>query len=98
MGLLTPQEAADMLRLPDPADYPQLNILLPFVEDFIKTATGHDWASDLTIDPTAKMLAATLAVRWFDDPAQMGNIPGNDIGVKSLIGQLHAKALGMLVV
>lgn len=96
--ILTPQEASDMLRLVSPDDYPQLNILLPFVDDFIKTATGHDFAADATIDPTAKMLAAALTVRWFEDPGQMGGISDNDIGVKSLIGQLHAKALEMAAV
>ena len=95
MSILTNQEAADMLRLLDPDDYPQLNIILPFVDDFIKTATGRDWGLDDQIDPTAKMLASALAVRWFDDPGQMGNIPDNDFGARSLIGQLHSKALQM---
>jgi len=100
--ILTNQEAADMLRLPDPADYPQLNILLPFVDDYIKTATGFDWGTITTtytiIDPAAKMLASALATRWFYDPGQMGNVSDNDIGVKSIVGQLHAKALGMVMV
>ena len=44
MGILTTQEAADMLKIDGPTtDYPQLNIILPFVDDFIKTATGRDW-------------------------------------------------------
>lgn len=100
--ILTNQEAADMLRLPDSTDYPQLNIILPFVDDYIKTATGFNWGTLTTtytiIDPTAKMLASALVVRWFDDPGQMGNISDNDIGVKSLIGQLHAKALEMITI
>ncbi|MDQ7095947.1 hypothetical protein REC12_20340 [Desulfosporosinus sp. PR] len=97
MSILTLQEAANMLRLPaDPSDYPQLDILLPFVDDFIRTSTGHDWASDDAIDPTAKMLASALISRWFDDPGQMGSISDNDLGVKSLIGQLHGKALVMI--
>ena len=91
--ILTKQEAADMLRLTDADDYPQLDILMPFVDDFIETATGRDWASDSAIDATAKMLAAALLVRWFDDPGQMGSISDNDTGVTSLIVQLHAKAL-----
>ena len=95
MSILTSQEAADMLRLGSPDDYPQLNITLPFVDDFIKTATGRDWGSDNPIDPTAKMLASALVVRWFDDPGQLGYITDNDIGVRSLIGQLHGKALEM---
>lgn len=95
--ILTSQEAAKMLRLANSYDYPQFDIILPFVEDFIKTATGRDWAMDNPIDPTAKMLASALAARWFDDPGQMGNISDNDIGVKSLVGQLHAKALQMVL-
>lgn len=94
--ILTVQEAANILRLVNPADYPQLDILLPFVDDYIKTATGHDWAEDSAIDPTAKMLASALVVRWFEDPGQMGNISDNDIGVKSLVGQLHGKALELV--
>lgn len=94
--ILTSQEAANMLRLVNPDDYPQLDILLPFVDDFIKTATGYDWSVDNPIDPTAKMLASALLVRWFDDPGQMGSISDNDIGVKSLVGQLHGKALQMV--
>lgn len=94
--ILTNQEAADMLRLSDPGDYPQLNILLPFVDDYIKTATGYDWSKDSTTDPTAKMLASVLVVRLFDDPGQIANIYESDIWVKSLIGQLHAKALEMM--
>jgi len=95
--ILTNQEAVDMLRLSNPEDYPQLNILLPFVDDYIKTATGKDWSVDTSIDPTAKMLASSLLVRWFDDPGQMGIISDNDIGVRSLFGQLHAKALELAI-
>jgi len=94
--ILTNQEAADMLRLSNPEDYPQLNIIVPFVDDYIKSATGKDWSLDTIIDPTAKMLATALIVRWFDDPGQMGIISDNDIGVKSLFIQLHAKALQLL--
>lgn len=91
--ILAIQEALDMLRLPSAEDSPQLLRLLEFVDDFIETATGRDWGSDNPIDPTAWMLAAALLVRWHDDPGQMGNISDNDIGVKALMGQLHAKAL-----
>ena len=93
--LHTKQEAADMLRLVTPDDYPQLDIVMPFVDDFIKTATGRDWSKDSPLDPTVKMLASALLVRWFDDSGQMGNLSDNDIGVKALIVQLHAKALVM---
>jgi hypothetical protein len=94
MSILTLQEAADALRIIDPNDLPpHINIVLPFVDDFIKTATGRDWGTDDPVDPTAKMLATALAVRWLDDPGQLGYITDNDVGVKSLFGQLHGKAL-----
>lgn len=96
--IITNQEAVDMLRLSNPDEYPQLNIVLPFVDDYIKSATGRDWSTDSPIDPTAKMLAASLLVRWFDDPGQMGIISDNNIGVVSLIGQLHSKALLLAIV
>lgn len=98
MSILTQQEMADSLGYTSISEVPpRANLLPSFVDDFIKTATGHDWASDTTIDPTAKMLASALTIRWFEDPGQMGKISDNDIGVKSLIGQLHAKALQLEV-
>jgi len=96
--ILTQLEAAGMLGYTSINDVPveRLNIIMPFVDDYIKTATGRDWAGDISIDPTAKMLASVLLVRWFDDPGQIGKIPDNDIGVRGLIGQLHAKALEVM--
>jgi hypothetical protein len=96
VNILTNQEAADMLRLPNADDYPQLNILLPAVDDFIKTATGHDWAADVPIDPTAKMLACVLVSRWFVDPGQVGVQLSPTDPLVAGIGQLHAKALEMI--
>lgn len=93
--ILTDDEAASMLGYTSIEEVPveRLNIILPFVDDYIKTATGKDWSTNTPIDSTAKMLASALLIRWFNDPGQMGNIANNDIGVKSLIGQLHSKAL-----
>ena len=95
MSILTPQEAADMLRLPDPDDYPQLNILLPGVDDFIQTAPGRDWSADNPLDPTAKMVASCLVVRWFNDMGQLGATLSPNDPLVALIAQLHAKALEM---
>jgi hypothetical protein len=84
-----------MLRLPGPDDYPQLNILLPGVDDFIKTATGHDWSSDNPLDSTAKLVASCLVVRWFNDMGQLGATLSPNDPLVAVITQLHAKALQM---
>ena len=89
------QEAGGALRLADPYDYsPQLDLILPAVDEAIKTATGYDWGADDTIDPLAKLLATVLVVRWFVDPGHM-QIPYTDPSVISLVAQLQAKALVM---
>ena len=91
-NILTQQEAFDILRLDGDASlYPQLNIILPAIDDYIKTGTGKDWSQDLEIDPTAKIIANVLLVRWFEDPGMIGKV--SDEGIISLVSQLHAKAL-----
>lgn len=102
MSILTPQEAIDQLKLDLPAStYPQLNIILPAIDDYLKTATGKDWGT-LTdrytkIDPTAKIVASVLLVRWFEDPGMIGKLSLNDPGLIGLIAQLHAKAISEAV-
>lgn len=91
--ILTEQEAVAVLKLGAASDYPELDIILPAVDDFIKTATGKDWALDASIDPTAKMTAAVLLVRWFEDPGMIGKVDNADKGLIGLIGQLQAKYL-----
>jgi hypothetical protein len=93
VGILTSQEAADVLKIGSAEDYPELNILLPGVDDCIKTATGRDWGADAIKDPTAKLLASVLIARWLDDPGMVGKIDFADRSVVALTGQLHAKAL-----
>jgi hypothetical protein len=95
VSILTPQQAADMLRLPNPDDYPQLNILLPGVDDFIKSATGRDWSQDNPLDPTAMLVASVLVVRWFDDIGMIGTPLNPNDPLVAVIAQLHAKALEM---
>ena len=101
MSILTHQEAVDQLRLDSPAsNYPQLILILPAIDDCLKTATGKDWGT-LTdqyteIDPTAKIVATVLLVRWFEDPGMIGK-GLNDPGVIGLIAQLHAKAISEAV-
>ncbi|MGE4272065.1 MAG: head-tail connector protein [Desulfitobacterium sp.] len=91
--ILTPQEAASVLKIDSSDDFPELNIWLPGVEDCIKTATGRDWGAYTPIDPTAKILACVLIARWFDDPGLIGKVDFADKSVVALVGQLHAKAL-----
>jgi hypothetical protein len=95
VSILTPQEAADMLRLPCPDDFPQLNIILPAVDDFIQSGTGRDWSGDDPIDPTAKMLASVLLNRWFLNPEQSGAPLNSNDPMVAIMTQLHAKALQM---
>ena len=102
MSILTPQEAVDQLRLDSPAsNYPQLDIILPAISDYLKSATGKDWGTITgqykEIDPTAKIVASVLLVRWFEDPGMIGTLSLNDPGLVGLIAQLHAKAISEAV-
>ena len=96
-NILTPKEAFDILRLDGDASlYPQFNIILPAIDDYLKSATGKDWANETEVDPIAKMVASVLLVRWFEDPGMVGKV--SDAGVISLISQLHAKAITEVMV
>lgn len=91
-NILTQKEAFDILRLDgDASFYPQLDIILPAIDNYLETATGKDWAKDETIEPLAKIVASVLLVRWFDDPGMTGKV--EDKGIISLVSQLHAKAI-----
>ena len=93
MPILTELEAANAWAVCSKEELPDraIPIVLPAVDDYIKTATGKDWGADNPVDPTAKMLASVLFVRWLEDPGMVGR--ASDAGVVGLIGQLHAKAL-----
>lgn len=88
--ILTMREAGAALRLSDPYDYPQLDLILPAIDEQIKTATGHDWGAEDPADPLAKILAVVLLVRWFQDPGHV-EMPLHDPAVISLVAQLKAK-------
>lgn len=97
MSILTLAEAAAVLKItpiPDD-DNPDLvlNMALAGADDFIKTATGYDWAADTTIDPTAKMAASMLLVQFYENPAMTGSDMDLPYGVTSRIEQLRAKKL-----
>lgn len=64
--ILTDQEAIAVLRLSSIDDCPTLEMLLDAVDDGLRTETGHDWASDAAIDPTAKLAASILLVSLND--------------------------------
>ena len=72
-----------------------LSILSPGVDAYILAATGFDWgtitATYAAIDPLAVLTASLLLQRWYEDDAQIGQ--ANDLGVLSMITQLHAKAI-----
>jgi len=89
--ILTMQEAGAALRLSDPYDYPQLDLILPAIDEALKTATGYDWGADAQIDPLAKLLAQVMLVRWFMDPGHL-EVPLYDPAVIGLVAQLRAKA------
>jgi hypothetical protein len=90
---LTTQEAAELLGYDSVESCPaaRLNITHSAVDDYIQSATGKDWGKDNPVNATAKLVASILLVRWFEDPGMIGKV--NDVGLISLIGQLHAKAI-----
>lgn len=92
--ILTATEAKDMLMLDPETDYPQLAIVLPAIDEYIKTATGFDWGTTTTeyptIDPVAKMAASILLSQWYFNPLEMGK---ENYAVVGFVGQLQAKKL-----
>lgn len=64
--------------------------LLPLVDEYLKNATGHDWASDGTIHNAAITAAGMLLIHWYDNPAMVGQAP---VTVRGTLLQLEAEAL-----
>ena len=95
MSILSANEAASTLKYNSPDEMPGsvVSIYIPAIDDFIKSSTGKDWAAEDTIDPTAKMVASILLVRWFDDPSQIGIQLKSTDPLNGFIIQLHAKVL-----
>jgi hypothetical protein len=94
--ILTQVEAADVLRLDgvdDTHPNPVLTLVLPAVDDYLKTATGYDWAADVSMDALAKMAATMLTVQWYENPAMIGQLDTLQFGIINLIEQLRAKKL-----
>jgi len=91
-NILTEYEAASVLRV-DTDDQRMLD-LLPLVDGFIKNATGYDWASDATVEPTAKSAARMLLVMWHENPAMIASyVSSLNFGLQSALTQLEALAL-----
>jgi hypothetical protein len=64
--ILTDTEAIEALRITAVNEVANYEMLMSAVDDGIKTETGHDWAADTVIDPTAKLAAALLLTCLYD--------------------------------
>lgn len=52
-------------------DDPNLGIVLPLVDAYVKNATGRDWTGDDPIFDEAKSAARILLVRMYEEPGAM---------------------------
>jgi hypothetical protein len=86
--ILTDIEAHAALRFDIADECPDLELLQSAADDGIKTETGHDWAVDEIIDPTAKLAARIMLVSIFEGTP----LPDS---YRYKIVQLDAKAKGM---
>lgn len=90
-NILTVTEAAHVLRC-ETTDPLMLDLLGP-VDDYIRNATGHDWASDGPIEATAKSAARMLLTIWHENPGMMASgITVLSFGLRAALSQLEAKA------
>ncbi len=87
-NILTNEQAANFIRT-SISDTVMIQ-LLPLVDEYLKNATGHDWASDAQIDNAAIIAAGMLITCWYDNPGMVGQAPNS---VRSTLLQLEAKAL-----
>lgn len=87
-NILSAAEAAIFLR--SVADDQAMLQMLPLIDEYLKNATGHDWAGDAVIHPAAKSAAGMLLINWYDNPSMVGNSP---TGLTGLLLQLEAEAL-----
>lgn len=87
-NILTDAQAANFVRT-SATDAVMLQ-LLPLVDEYLKNATGHDWASDATKHNAAITAAGMLLIHWYDNPALIGQAP---VTVRTTLVQLEAEAL-----
>jgi hypothetical protein len=85
-NILTPTEGSQFVRT-EATDAVML-ALLPMVDEYLYNATGHEWNTDSTINPTAKLAAGMLLVSWYDNPGQVGQAVSG-----APLVQLEAEAL-----
>lgn len=92
MSLLTNLEAAEALGYTGEEECPPrvFNLIVPAANQYIRNATGKDWANDEEKDPVAKFAASRLVVYWFENP---GMINKPDALTIDLCSQLHARVL-----
>ncbi len=87
-NILTAAEGANFVRT-GVTDAVMLQ-LLPLVDQYLLNASGHDWAADTVIHPTAKLAAGMVLVYWYDNPGAVGMEPE---GITGQLVQLEAEAL-----
>lgn len=87
-NILTAAEAANFIRTEE-TDAVMLQ-LLPLVDQYLLSATGHNWAADSEIHPSAITAAGMLITHWYDNPGAIGQPPSS---VRSTLMQLEAEAL-----
>jgi hypothetical protein len=90
-SILTTSEAATVLRCE--TNDPDMLALLPAVDAYLKTATGHDWTNDVTVSQAAKNAARILLVQWHENPGMTGQNAILGPGLTACIVQLKALAL-----
>jgi len=88
--ILTTTESATVLRCAE--DDPNMLMLLPAIDAYIKMATGRDWAADTTIREEAKNAARMLLVQWHENPAMVGSSSPLSFGLMATLTQLEAIA------
>lgn len=86
--ILTAEEGANFLRTE--ADNEIMLMLLPLADQYLLSASGHDWAADEIIHPSAKLAAGMLLVYWYDNVGAIGQPPD---ALTPLLVQLEAEAL-----
>jgi hypothetical protein len=87
-NILTAAQAANFIRT-ETTDAVMVQ-LLPLVDQYLLSATGHDWAADSTIHPSAITAAGMLITHWYDNPGAVGQAPAT---VRGALMQLEAEAL-----
>lgn len=87
-NVLTAAQAANFLRT-ETTDAVMLQFL-PLVDQYLLSATGHNWAADVTKHATAITAAGMLLIHWYDNPILVGQAPS---AVMNLLVQLEAEAL-----